>query len=61
MKKIIEKCICKNFIKILKTYQNSIDHNRYNFKNYLDRTIYFEIDYLIRLVKERGDEANGCL
>lgn len=58
MKKIIEKCICKNITKILKVYQNSIDHNRYNFKNYLDRTIYFEIDYLIRLVKERGDEAN---
>lgn len=56
MKKIIEKLICKNMIKILKIYQNTIEHDRFNFKNYLDQTIFFEIDYLIRLVKEKKEE-----
>lgn len=61
MKRIIEKLLCKNIIKILKIYQSSIENNRYEFKNYLDRTIYFEIDHLTRLIKERGEETNGCL
>lgn len=61
MKRIIEKLLCKNIIKILKIYQSSIENNRYEFKNYLDRTIYFEIDHLTRLIKERREETNGCL
>lgn len=61
MKRIIEKLLCRNIIKILKIYQSSIENNRYEFKNYLDRTIYFEIDHLTRLIKERGEETNGCL
>lgn len=56
MRKFIEKLICKNMIKILKIYQNSIKHDRFNFKNYLDQTIFFEIDYLIRLVIEKNKE-----
>lgn len=56
MKKIIEKLICKNMIKILKIYQNTIEHDRFNFKSYLEQTIYFEIDYLIRLIIEKKKE-----
>lgn len=58
MQKLAKKWICKNIVKILKIYQNSIEHNRYNFKNYLERTIYFEIDHLIRIIKERESENN---
>lgn len=56
MKKIIEKFVCKNMLRFLKIYQNSIKHDRFNFKSYLDQTIFFEIDYLIRLVKEKNKE-----
>ena len=56
MKKIIEKLICKNMIKILKIFQNTIEHDRFNFKSYLDRTVFFEIDYLIRLIIEKNEE-----
>ena len=56
MRKIAKKLILNNIIKILKIYQNSIENYRLNFKNYLDQTIYFEIQYLIRLIKERNEE-----
>lgn len=56
MRKIAKKLILKNIIKILRIYQNSIENDRLNFKNYLDQTIYFEIQYLIRLIKERNEE-----
>lgn len=56
LKKIIEKLICKNIIKILKIYQDSIEHDRYIFKNYIDQTIYWEIEYLIRIIKEKRSE-----
>lgn len=56
MRKFIEKLICKNMPRFLKIYQKSIRHNRFNFKSYLDRTIFFEIDYLIRLIIEKNEE-----
>lgn len=56
MRKIAKKLILKNIIKILRIYQNSIDNDKLFFKNYLDQTIYFEIQYLIRLIKERNEE-----
>lgn len=56
MQKVAKKLISKYIIKILKFFQNTIEHDRFNFKNYLDQTIYFEIDYLIRLVKEKNEE-----
>lgn len=56
MKDFIEKIICKNMVKILTIYKNTLDHNRLEFKNYLDQTIYFEIIFLIRLIKERNEE-----
>lgn len=56
MRKIAKKLILNNIIKILRIYQNSIENDRLNFKNYLDQTIYFEIQYLIRLIKERNEE-----
>lgn len=54
MRKIAKKLILNNIIKILRIYQNSIENDRLNFKNYLDQTIYFEIQYLIRLIKEKN-------
>lgn len=59
MRKIAKKWICKNIIKILKIYQNSIEHDKFEFKNYLERTIYFEIDYVIKIIKEKECEING--
>lgn len=55
MKKLIDKIICKNIIKILTIYQKTLDHNELIFKNYIEQTIYFEIKYLIRLINERDD------
>lgn len=59
MRKIAKKWICKNIIKILKIYQNSIEHDKFEFENYLERTIYFEIDYVIKIIKEKECEING--
>lgn len=56
MQKVAKKLISKYIIKILKIFQNTIEHDRFNFKNYLEQTIFFEIDYLIRLVKEKNKE-----
>lgn len=56
MQKVAKKLISKYIIKILIIFQNTIEHDRFNFKNYLDQTIFFEIDYLIRLVKEKDEE-----
>lgn len=53
MRKLAQKWICKNIIKILTIYKNSLTHKELIFKNYLEQTIYFELDYLIRLIKER--------
>jgi len=58
MKDFIERFICKNIIKILTIYRDSIEHNGLDFKNYLDDKIYFEIIFLIRLIKERNDEKD---
>lgn len=41
-------------IKILTIYKNSLAHNRLEFKNYLDQTIYFEIEELIKYIKEKN-------
>ena len=56
MRKLAKSWICKNIIKILTIYKNSLDHDRLIFKNYLDQTIYFEIEYLIKIIKERNEE-----
>ncbi len=56
MRKIIKKLICKNIIKILKTYQDSIEHNNYIFKNYLDQTFFWETHDLIRTIEEKRSE-----
>lgn len=56
MKKFITRFICKNIIRILTIYRDSIDHNGLDYKNYLDDKIYFEIIFLIRLIKERIEE-----
>lgn len=56
MRKFIEKFVCKNMIKILKIYQYSIKHDRFNFKNYLDQTVFFETDYYVRLIIEKNKE-----
>lgn len=56
MQKVAKKLISKYIIKILKIFQNTIEHDRFNFKSYLDRTVFFEIDYLIRLIIEKNEE-----
>lgn len=53
MRKLIKELICKNIIKILKIYQSTLENDKLIFKNYLDQTIYFEIDYLVKLIKEK--------
>lgn len=53
MRKLIKKLICKYIIEILQIYQNLLENDKLIFKNYLDQTIYFEIDYLTNLLKER--------
>ncbi len=55
MKKIVDKIICKNIVKILIRYQKSLENNKLIFKNYIEQTIYFEIKYLIRLISEGRD------
>lgn len=55
MKKIIKKLICKNIIKILTIYKKSLENKDLIFKNNIDQHIYFEIEFLIRLIKERND------
>lgn len=56
MQKLVKNWICKNIIKILTIYKNSLENERLEFKNYLDEKIYFEIIFLIRLIKERIGE-----
>ena len=58
MQKLVKVWICKNIIKILTIYKNSLENDRLEFKNYLDQTIYFEVEELIRYIKERRNE-NG--
>lgn len=56
MKEFIKRYICKNIIKILTIYKNSLNQDGLIFKNYIDQIIYFEIEYLIKIIKERSDE-----
>ncbi len=56
LKKIAKKLICRNIIKILKSYQKILENDKLIFKDYLDQTIYFEIDYLIKLLKEKRSD-----
>ena len=51
--KMYKKWINKNITKILKNYQKNLKNDKLIFKNYLEQTIYFEIDYLIKLIKEK--------
>ena len=56
MKKMFKRYLSKNIIKILKIYQKSIEKENFDFSNYLDTNIYFEIEYLLKLIKERKEE-----
>lgn len=56
MQKLAKKWISKNIIKILKIYQKTLENDKLIFKNYLEQTIYFEIEYIIKLIKERVEE-----
>lgn len=56
MRKLLKKLISKNIIKILKVYQKTLENDKLIFKNYLEQTIYFEIEYIIKLIKERVEE-----
>ena len=56
MRKLAKNWICKNIIKILIIYKNSLDHNRLNFKKDIDMTIYFEIGELIKYIEEKIKE-----
>lgn len=56
MRKLLKKLISKNIIKILKIYQKTLENDKLIFKNYLEQTIYFEIEYIIKLIKERVEE-----
>ena len=53
MRKLAKKWINKNITKILKNYQKELKNDKLIFKSYSDQTIYWEIDYLIKLIKER--------
>lgn len=56
MKEFIKKFICKNIVKILTIYKDSLDKDGLIFYNYIDQTIYFEIEYIIKLIKEKGEK-----
>lgn len=59
MQKLAKKWISKNIIKILKIYQKDFEKSMFEEKsNYLDDKIFFEIDFLIKLIKERN-RTNG--
>ncbi len=51
----MRKLICKNIIKILTIYKKSLEHNELIFEKYIDQTIYFQIEYLIKLIKEKEE------
>ena len=53
MRKILNKIVNKYIIKILNIYKSNLEDKNLIFENYLDQTIYFEIQHLIRLIKER--------
>lgn len=56
MRKLLKKLVSKNIIKILKIYQKTLENDKLIFKDYLEQTIYFEIEYIIKLIKERVEE-----
>lgn len=58
MQKLAKKWISRRIIKILKYYQKTLENDKLIFKSYLEQTIYFEIEYIIKLIKERN-EHNG--
>lgn len=58
MQKLAKKWISRRIIKILKYYQKTLENDKLIFKSYLEQTIYFEIEYIIKLIKERT-ENNG--
>lgn len=58
MQKLAKKWISRRIIKILKYYQKTLENDKLIFKSYLEQTIYFEIEYIIKLIKERN-ENNG--
>ena len=53
MRKIFNRIIDKYIIKILNIYRKNLEDKMLIFENYLDQTIYFEIQHLIRLINER--------
>ena len=56
MGKLLKKLITKNIVKILKIYKKSLENDELIFKNYLDQTLYREIDFLIKLIKEKKED-----
>mgnify|MGYP004629142965 CR=1 FL=1 len=58
MEKLAKKLISKRIVKILKFYQKTLENDKLIFKSYLEQTIYFEIEYIIKLIKERN-RING--
>lgn len=58
MSKIIQNLVNKHIVKILIIYRKSITNEKLEFKNYLDDKIFWEIDFLIRLIKEREVESH---
>lgn len=56
MQKLAKKWISRRIIKILKIYQKDFEKSMFEEEtNYLDDKIFFEIDFLIKLIKERKD------
>lgn len=58
MEKLAKKLISRKIVKILKLYQKTLENDKLIFKSYLEQTIYFEIEYIIKLIKERN-RTNG--
>lgn len=58
MEKLAKKLISRKIVKILKLYQKTLENDKLIFQSYLEQTIYFEIDYIIKLIKERN-RTNG--
>lgn len=54
MEKLAKKLISKRIVKILKLYQKTLENDKLIFQSYLEQTIYFEIEYIIKLIKKRN-------
>ena len=56
MRKLIKKLVDKYIVKILIIYNQGREKVLFSeSKNYLDDKIYFDVQHLIRIIKERGN------